>query len=119
MSRTSQPPPDEAPDARYTLANERTFLAWTRTSLTFLAAAVAFDQLTPGDSPRWMTVTVTAVLAVLGLASCLAGLVRWRRVNRAIRQDASLPATSTPYLLAIGVAVVAVAVLIIAVESGS
>ena len=31
------------PDARFTMANERTFLAWIRTSLGFLAAGVAVD----------------------------------------------------------------------------
>src|ERR1043165_2701247 len=35
------------PDYRFTLANERTFLAWIRTSLALLAAAVALVQLVP------------------------------------------------------------------------
>jgi putative membrane protein len=30
----------EAPDYRFSLANERTFLAWIRTALGFLAAGV-------------------------------------------------------------------------------
>lgn len=30
----------EEPDPRFTLANERTFLAWTRTALALLASAV-------------------------------------------------------------------------------
>lgn len=37
----------EAPDYRFSLANERTFLAWIRTSLGFLAAGVGLDQLAP------------------------------------------------------------------------
>ena len=31
----------EEPDPRFTLANERTFLAWIRTSLAFLAGGIA------------------------------------------------------------------------------
>jgi putative membrane protein len=33
--------PEFEPDYRFTLANERTFLAWERTALGLLAAAVA------------------------------------------------------------------------------
>jgi putative membrane protein len=35
----------EAPDYRFSLANERTFLAWIRTGLGFFVAAIAIDQL--------------------------------------------------------------------------
>ena len=35
------------PDYRFTLANERTFLAWQRTSLGLMAAAVAVVQFMP------------------------------------------------------------------------
>ena len=37
--------PEFEPDYRFTLANERTFLAWQRTALGLLAAAVAVVQL--------------------------------------------------------------------------
>lgn len=104
----------EEPDYRYTLANERTFLAWIRTSLTFLAGAVAFDQFAPGSSPRWLTLTVTVLLALLGFLSCLAGLQRWRHTTRALAQRESISSTTAPYLLAAGVTMTAVAVLVIA-----
>ena len=32
------------PDYRFSLANERTFLAWIRTALAFMAAAIGIDQ---------------------------------------------------------------------------
>jgi uncharacterized membrane protein YidH (DUF202 family) len=38
------------PDYRFTLANERTFLAWQRTALGLLAAAVAVVHLVPEAS---------------------------------------------------------------------
>jgi putative membrane protein len=45
---------EREPDYRFTLANERTFLAWQRTALGLLAAAVAAVQLLPevGVTPR-------------------------------------------------------------------
>ena len=38
---------DEEPDVRFTYANERTFLAWNRTSLALIATGVAATQLLP------------------------------------------------------------------------
>lgn len=34
----------QEPDYRFSLANERTFLAWMRTALALVAAAVLFHQ---------------------------------------------------------------------------
>ena len=45
--RTGGPHAEREPDYRFTLANERTFLAWLRTSLSLLAAGVAVVQLVP------------------------------------------------------------------------
>ena len=39
-----EPEKDQEPDYRFTLANERTFLAWMRTALATLAAGLVFDQ---------------------------------------------------------------------------
>jgi putative membrane protein len=41
------------PDYRFTLANERTFLAWMRTSLALLAGGIALRQVVPSFAPRW------------------------------------------------------------------
>jgi putative membrane protein len=35
------------PDARFTFANERTFLAWNRTALALVVAGLAIAQLLP------------------------------------------------------------------------
>lgn len=51
----------EAPDYRFSLANERTFLAWIRTSLGFLAAGVGLDQL----APDFATPVIRELLALL------------------------------------------------------
>ena len=36
------------PDARFSLANERTFLTWVTTGLALLSVGVALDELVPG-----------------------------------------------------------------------
>lgn len=51
----------EAPDYRFSLANERTFLAWIRTALGFLAAGVGLDQL----APDFATPVIRQLLALL------------------------------------------------------
>jgi len=42
--------PTLEPDYRFTLANERTFLAWIRTALALIAGGVAVVQLVPALS---------------------------------------------------------------------
>ncbi|EGD42680.1 inner membrane protein YidH [Nocardioidaceae bacterium Broad-1] len=92
----------EEPDVRFTLANERTFLAWIRTSLAFLAVAVAVDTLAVGGG------TALAVLAPLSLAILAAGCAAWSwwswvRSERAIRRRAALPTRRAPLPLVFGV----------------
>jgi putative membrane protein len=93
-------PADHEPDYRFTLANERTFLAWLRTAMALLAAAVAIVQLVPEfgfDSARRI---IGAVLAALGTAVAVSAVTRWRSVQSAMRRDGALPSTRMPILLA-------------------
>ncbi len=41
----SDEPAETEPEARFTLANRRTFLAWSRTALALVAAGLASVQL--------------------------------------------------------------------------
>ncbi|EHR60426.1 YidH family protein [Saccharomonospora cyanea] len=79
------------PDYRFTLANERTFLAWIRTSLGLVAGGVAVHQLVPGLATETMR-TLLAALCI-GLATLLAALAypRWWRIQRAMRRGEPLP----------------------------
>ena len=54
----------EAPDYRFSLANERTFLAWIRTALGFLAAGVGLDQLAPDFHARHSRTAGVVVVSV-------------------------------------------------------
>lgn len=102
-------------DCRFILANERTFLAWQRTALGLLAATVALLQLVPGHAVHGMQYFVAPVLGTLAVVSAGAGLVRWRRVDRAIRCAEGLPHHRIPALLASGLVLLGLVVLTLAV----
>jgi putative membrane protein len=99
----------EDPDPRYTLANERTFLAWVRTSLAMLAGAVALDSLGVPD-PAWLRTALVVALVLVGGAITALAFVRWARVERAMRTGQPLPAFTLG--LAATVTVVLVALLL-------
>jgi putative membrane protein len=90
------------PDYRFTLANERTFLAWQRTALGLLAAAVAVVQLVPELALPGARHALGLVLAVLATLTSATGLVRWEQADRAIRRGGPLPRHPTPAYLAVG-----------------
>ena len=99
------------PDYRFSLANERTFLAWIRTSLALLAAAVAvdaFDLSLPAGLQRGLA----ALLALLALFCAVASWWRWARAERAMRHEEPLPATPLSLVLALGLVVVALTVVV-------
>lgn len=103
------------PDYRFTLANERTFLAWLRTALALLAAAVVLDQFGPTTEVPAVRTGLAIGLVALGALAAVGGLLRWRVVDDAMRRGDPLPRVRTPWLLAVGlfVAGVVVAVLIL------
>ena len=98
--------PEVEPDYRFTLANERTFLAWERTALGLLAAAVAVVQLVPELSIAGARHVLGVVLAVLAILTAGMGILRWGQVDRAMRHDLPLPRHPTPVYLGIGLVVV-------------
>jgi putative membrane protein len=96
------------PDYRFTLANERTFLAWQRTALGLLAAAVAVVQLVPELSIPGARHALGLLLAVLATLTSGTGLLRWEQADRAIRRSRPLPRHPTPAYLAAGLTVVGI-----------
>lgn len=99
------------PDARFSLANERTFLAWIRTALALLAAGVALEALGVPEH-RAVRLVAATTLAVLGGATALAAYLRWARSERAIRLRQGLPGQRFGLVLAIGLTVPAALVMI-------
>ena len=98
--------PEVEPDYRFTLANERTFLAWQRTALGLLAAAVAVVQLVPELSIAGARHVLGILLALLAILTAGMGIFRWRQVDRAMRRDLPLPRHPTPIYLGIGLALI-------------
>lgn len=104
-------PEGEEPDPRFTLANERTFLAWIRTSLAFLAGGVALEAFRSPNVPEHLWSTAAVLVLIVGMLIGLGAAVRWLRVERAMRTGRALPVPAIVPFLA-GVAVVACAVVL-------
>jgi putative membrane protein len=108
------------PDYRFTLANERTFLAWLRTGLALLAGAVALASLVHDFGPRPFRIAITALLLALSLTVTTGAYVRWDRTERALREKRPLPTDPMPRIIVAGAAIiiVAAAVLVYLAEFG-
>ena len=107
MAENGETGPEECePDYRFTLANERTFLAWQRTALGLLAAAVALVQLVPELTVPGARRALGAGLAVLAILTSAMGLLRWRQADHAMRRGEPLPRHPTPAYLAVGLSLV-------------
>ncbi|MBD0712189.1 MULTISPECIES: YidH family protein [unclassified Streptomyces] len=102
----------ETPDYRFSLANERTFLAWLRTGLALVAGGFAVDQFLP--DLRW-GVRVGLALALLGAGVLCAvrAVNHWVRCERAMRRGEDLPGSRFPAVLSLVVAVVALAMVVV------
>lgn len=93
------------PDPRFTLANERTFLAWIRTSLAFLAGGVALEAFAGDIFPVAIRTGLAICLLVIGMAIAAGATVRWIRVERAMRHSLPLPLPWIAPVLAVGAAI--------------
>jgi inner membrane protein YidH len=105
--------PEQEPDYRFTLANERTFLAWIRTALALIAGGVAVVQLVPAFGIPEVRHALSVLLTAGGGLLAMLAVRRWQRVQAAMRRDADLPPTRLPVLL--GGALLAVTILVVVV----
>jgi putative membrane protein len=103
------------PDYRFSLANERTFLAWIRTALALIAGAIGIDQFA-GHLGSAVVRTAFAV-ALLGVGGLLAATAhrRWRSVETAMRLETDLPPTGLMPALAVVATLLALALAIVVV----
>jgi len=101
----------QEPDYRFTLANERTFLAWVRTALALTAAGLGTISILDFNGSDLLGFA----LLTLSLATAATSYGRWAANERAMRLGESLPPSRLPQLMAagtLGVAVVATVLLI-------
>lgn len=96
----------EDPDYRFSLANERTFLAWIRTSLAFLAGGFAVLMLLPDSGSTPLRYAVGLGLLALALALPLLAYRRWAATEQALRTGRSLPEPGLLRLLSGGLLVI-------------
>jgi putative membrane protein len=105
------------PDPRFSLANERTFLAWIRTSLALVAAGMGVDAFAT-DVPTWGRRSLAGLLIVLGGSLALFAFQRWYRSEQAIRLSLPLPVNRLALTIALGLSIGAgLALVLILVES--
>ncbi|MEV6298515.1 DUF202 domain-containing protein [Actinoplanes sp. NPDC051861] len=100
------------PDYRFSLANERTFLAWIRTGLALIAGGLACAQFLPPLPVTHLREIIAILLLVLGGVVALRAVDHWARTERAMRLGTALPRSRFPAILAIVVALGAVALVI-------
>ncbi len=100
------------PDPRFSLANERTFLAWIRTSLALLAGAAAVHaiDLTVSDLVQR---SASALLALSGLVCAVHAWHGWVRTERAMRQGQPLPSNAMGVLVVVAVAAVSIVMIVV------
>jgi putative membrane protein len=90
----------EEPDPRFSLANERTFLAWVRTAVALLAGAAAVHLLDL-RLPSLVAALASSGLAVAGGACAVNAYVGWARTERAIREHRPLPSNGAGVVLVV------------------
>jgi putative membrane protein len=100
---------EREPDYRFTLANERTFLAWMRTSLALLAGGIALRELVEPFEVSGARTGLAVTALALSLVLAVASYVRWVRVQQAMRRGEPLPRPLAVPLLATGITVVGAA----------
>jgi putative membrane protein len=105
------------PDPRFTFANERTFLAWSRTALALVVAGLGVVQLLPPfpGVPAGRHLLGVPLIA-LGAVLAIAAYVEWVRNQHALRRGDPLPVSIMPWILAAtitAIAIIAAVVLLI------
>ncbi|WP_052304913.1 YidH family protein [Stackebrandtia nassauensis] len=101
------------PDYRFSLANERTFLAWLRTALALIGGGIAVAQFLDIGARK----AIAVVLLVLGAVCALRAVAHWAACERAMRRKQDLPASRFPAVLVLLVTLGALG-LILAVLTG-
>jgi putative membrane protein len=92
------------------LANERTFLAWIRTSLGLVAGGVALDQFVASEKGSVVVGVIAFVVISLGAVVAVVGMIEWNRANIAMDRSQPIPRSRVIPLLGIAVMIVAIAI---------
>ncbi len=88
------------PDYRFSLANERTFLAWIRTALALIAGGVLLHEFAAGIGPRALVTVLSVGLGVAAAGRALLSHFRWRSTAIAMRHERRLGCSGSLAVLA-------------------
>ena len=99
------------PDARFSLANERTFLAWISVGLALVSVGVGLQSLATNVQPAFRL--AASVLLVLGGTACpVQAWFGWAWVETSMRERRPLPSSGMVPLLPILLGVVGVLIVL-------
>ncbi len=107
-----------APDYRFSLANERTFLAWIRTGLALIGGGLAVAAFVPPLHWPHVREAIAVALLLLGAAVALRAVDHWARCERAMRLGQPLPRSRFPAVLALVIGAGAVLLLVLLLVNG-
>ena len=107
------------PDPRFTFANERTFLAWSRTALALVVAGLGVVQLLPPfPGVPWGRHVLGVPLIVFGAVVAVVAYGEWVKSQRALRRGDPLPRSVMPRLLTVVITVIGVIAAVVVLVSG-
>ncbi|RVW06611.1 YidH family protein [Rhodococcus spongiicola] len=106
----------EDPDPRFSLANERTFLAWIRTGLGLIAGAVGLEAFGAEVASPGIQTTLVVSLLVGAVLLVVFAFLRWMGVEAAMREGRSLPVPAIAALVACIIAAAGITLLVLAVR---
>ena len=105
------------PDPRFTLANERTFLAWIRTALALIAGGIGLEAFLPRLAVPGLRQALAIGLVLLGSAVSATAFSRWAKAQHAMRVGEPLPVPRVAPVLGVGVAVLGLATVVLLVAA--
>ena len=108
----------QQPDYRFSLANERTFLAWIRTGLALIGGGLATAAFVPPLRLPYLREGTSLALLALGAAIALRAVDHWARCERAMRVGAPLPRSRFPAFLALTISAGAIILAVLILTSG-
>lgn len=111
VGQSSITPVAREPDPRFTLANERTFLAWIRTSAALLVTALAMDAIPTLSLDSATKHYLVMTMMALSILSACYSVLRWQQVQMALRKNSYLPHPLMVPVIALAMTIVALLIL--------
>ena len=103
----------DEPDVRFSLANERTFLAWARTCLAMVATGLVLARFVGDRGEEPLTVAAGVALIILGSVLGVLSFRNYRRNDEAIRNQAPLVRSSLPLILVVTIGIAAIVAIVL------